>query len=104
MGEIVADLREQAGLTGAELAEAVGIGSKQALSNIERGDNGIPPERVADFAKALNVDPKEFAKTTLRYSDPWRYALIFGADEVLKAELEEAGQRIGKRRGPIPRK
>jgi len=100
LGAYMRSLREAAGLTQTELGEAVGMQNKQMVSGIETGRASVPPDRLAALADALDIDRAELAKRVLRYQDPWSYALLFGLDAHLKAELDAAAPRIGVRRGP----
>lgn len=86
-GAYVRGLRVSQNLTQDELADLCDMKSKQRISHVETGTEGLPPEKVSVMAKALQVDVGEFARVFLRYSDPWTYANIFGADKALKSEL-----------------
>jgi transcriptional regulator with XRE-family HTH domain len=72
--------REKAGLTQAELAEQVGLRYYTFVSQVESGLGRLPIETQAAWAKALGLDPSEFAKTLLRYYEPELYRLLFEAD------------------------
>src|SRR5690348_12291747 len=87
LAQYVKELRVNAGLTQSELCELLGLDNPQFISGIERGKVSIPPERVGDFAKALGVPREEFAQNILRWTNPWMYAELFGADSRLKSEL-----------------
>ena len=100
LADYIRDARLSAGLTQAELADKIGATSKQFVSGIETGRTSVPPERLGEFADALGIDRAEFTKTVLRYSNPWMYAELFGADRQLKAEIAVVGDRINQRRGP----
>lgn len=89
--DYVRNLRLDAGLTQAEVAEALGLRDKQMISAIETGRNNVPPARIVKMADILGVDQQEFAKVLLRYQHPWIYAILFGADTRLKAEIKAAG-------------
>lgn len=102
LAEYVREARVNVGLTQTELADALELTSKQFVSGIETGRTSIPPERVEASADALGLDRKEFASVVLRYSNPWLYAALFGADKNLKAELAGAPDRVNLRRGPRP--
>ena|SRR5271166_836544 len=89
IGQWIKALRVKAGLTQQQLADAITEGSWFTLwSEIERGQKNLPPELYARTAEVLGEDPKKFARVMLRYTNPWTYALLFGADERLKEELE----------------
>ena len=101
LGQYIGDLRNERGMTGQDLADAVGMNSRQFISAIETEQTSVPPERVAAFADALKVPRAEFARTVLRYQNPWLYADIAGLDADLAAELENVAERINTpTRGP----
>lgn len=104
LGAYIADLRNARGMSGQELADAAGMGSRQFISAIETGQTSVPPERVVGLADALNVPRAEFAATVLRYQNPWIYAELIGADDLLRQELEDAARVNLAARGPRPRK
>ena len=93
-GEYVRSLRESRGLTQSDPLDALGITSKQMISAIENARVNFPPDWVEMFAEVLKVPVQEFAKTLLRYQNPFLYAAIFGADAALAAELEQASDRV----------
>lgn len=94
LGAYVRELRLARGLSGTELAHAVGLTNRQSISYIENGEQSVPPERIGAFANALKIPTADFARVVLRYSNPWLYAHLFGADEALQWELESVGERV----------
>lgn len=100
LADYIRDARVDAGLTQAELADRLDLNSKQFVSGIETGRTSVPPERLEAFAEALGIDKVDFAKTVLRYSNPWMFAAIFGADKKLREELANTPDRVNTRRGP----
>lgn len=54
--------REFLKLTQNDLSSRMGLKTCQFISNIERGVADIPPSRIGDYAKALDLDPKELSK------------------------------------------
>ncbi|MDO1585591.1 helix-turn-helix domain-containing protein [Rhizobium oryzicola] len=92
------DKRETAGLSQRELATKVGFDYYTFISQIEAGRGKVPSERYEAYSVALNLDPREFAITMLRYNDPHTYALIFGEREQSAnpdvAALEERLRRL----------
>lgn len=52
-------MREDASLTQADLAKALGYDNAQIISNIERGVSAIPQKRIKDFAHHLKCEPME---------------------------------------------
>jgi transcriptional regulator with XRE-family HTH domain len=104
-GALIAGRREELGLTQQEVADAAGLTSLHQVSQIENARCSVPPEKVAALALALQFDPVRFARVTLRTMDPWTFALIFGADAQLKAELKAASMlgRLKLRRAKMRR-
>lgn len=102
MAEFVRVGRLNAGLTQAELSEALGVDTPQFISGIETGRTSIPPEKLGRLATVLGIDPQDAAKTYLRYGNPWVYRMLWGGDEELDRELGVTPDRAGKRRGPKP--
>ncbi|HEY8573097.1 helix-turn-helix transcriptional regulator [Phenylobacterium sp.] len=80
--------REAAGLTQAELAERVGLRYYTFVSQVESGLGRLPIETQGAWAVALGQDPKEFARTLLRYYEPELYRLLF--DEPGQAAAQQA--------------
>lgn len=76
--------RDDAGLSQRDLAKKVGIDYYTFISQIEAGRGKVPSERYAQYAKALDVTPREFATTMLRYNDPHIYNMIF--DEAIATQ------------------
>lgn len=76
-GRWLKELREKAGLSQRQLADAVGADYYTFISQLETGRGRIPPDRYETWAKALNVSPRYFVKHVLRYYDPITFALLF---------------------------
>jgi transcriptional regulator with XRE-family HTH domain len=83
-------LRLDAELTQLELAKRVGQEWYTYISQIENGNNRVPPTDYDKWAAALGVKQSDFAKTLLSYYDPATYKAIFGA------EHEQRGKSGGK--------
>jgi transcriptional regulator with XRE-family HTH domain len=77
-GRWLKDLREARGLSQRALANRVGAEYYTFISQIEAGRGRIPPDRYVAWAAALDVEPKTFVQTLLRYYDPVTYAIVFG--------------------------
>src|ERR1700733_14706447 len=93
LGAYIAALRKNANLTQEQMAKQLGV-QQTALSAIEVGRNPINPERYEAFAKILGVDPQEFGKQVLRWSDPWLYKMVYNSrDRVLLDDIASANQR-----------
>lgn len=77
-GRWLRELREARGLSQRGLAERVGAEYYTFISQLEAGRGRIPPDRYVAWANALNVEPKTFVRTLLRYYDPVTYLIVFG--------------------------
>ena len=91
------DLRQSRELTQQDVADQLGLGFT-AVSAIEVGRSSVPPEKYEELADLYEVDHKEFAKKMLRYSNPWAFAMIFGADKQLSSDISEIPVRNNGRR------
>ncbi len=72
-------------MTQADLAKACGFAYFTMISQLELGRGFVPPERYVDFAHALGVDPQEFVREQLRFSNPWAWAVLYGSPKDLRA-------------------
>jgi transcriptional regulator with XRE-family HTH domain len=77
-GRWLKELREARGLSQRNLADRVGADYYTFISQLESGRGRIPPDRYTAWADALDVAPKTFVQTLLRYYDPVTYAIVFG--------------------------
>jgi transcriptional regulator with XRE-family HTH domain len=64
-GEMISSYRQAQEMTQVEMAETLGI-SKQDLCNIEKGRKLVSVDRAVQFAEALEMPPKTFAKYALQ--------------------------------------
>jgi transcriptional regulator with XRE-family HTH domain len=101
LGKYIRNAREKMGMTQSDLAKAVGIEYFTAISAIELGRNTVPPERYADFARALDIPPMEFADTVLRLTNPWAHAMLRSpshsvADKALRKINETLSERFNR--------
>lgn len=69
--------RSELGLSQRELALRVNMEYYTFISQIEAGRGRIPAERMRDWSTALEVDPREFATTLMKYYDPYLYEMVF---------------------------
>jgi transcriptional regulator with XRE-family HTH domain len=69
--------RSELGLSQRELALRVNMEYYTFISQIEAGRGRIPAERMRDWSTALEVDPREFAITLMKYYDPFVYEMVF---------------------------
>ena len=73
-------LREKQGLSQRDLAERVGAEYYTFISQLETGRGRIPPDRYANWAAALGLEPRLFVKSLMRYYDPVTHRLLFGQE------------------------
>ena len=81
-GAYVKGLREalEPRVTQRELAVTLKNAYFTFVSQVETGAARVPPEELINWAKALKVDPAEFAKKLLSCYDPHTYKAIFQGD------------------------
>jgi transcriptional regulator with XRE-family HTH domain len=71
--------RCELGLSQRELAQRVNIEYYTFISQIEAGRGRVPADRLKDWSTALEMDPKEFAISIMKYYDPYTFEMIFGS-------------------------
>ena len=87
----VAELRKEAGvwlrgrrlelgLSQRELASRVCMDYYTFISQIEAGRGRVPADRLRDWAIALEMEPREFAFSILKYYDPHTFDMLFGLE------------------------
>jgi transcriptional regulator with XRE-family HTH domain len=76
-GAWLRSLREKRGLSQRDLAQKVEIEYYTFISQIEAGRGRVPPDRLAVWAEALDVDVQAFVKALMRFYDPITYRLLF---------------------------
>ena len=76
-GSWVRARRSELGLSQRELAVRVNMDYYTFISQIEAGRGRIPAERMRDWSIALEMDPREFAITLMKYYDPYTYEMVF---------------------------
>ena len=69
--------REAIGLSQRQLAELVGAEYYTFISQLETGRGRIPPARYVDWANALQVEPRKFVYTLMRFYDPITFQILF---------------------------
>ncbi len=77
-GRWLKELRESKNMTQRDLAMRVGAEYYTFISQLENGRGRIPPDRYADWAKALDVPVRPFVKKLMGFYDPVTYDLLFG--------------------------
>ena len=73
-------LREDAGLSQRDLSRHLNLDYYTFISQIESGRGRVPPAQYAAMAKALKVEPHDFAKNMLRFYDPITHDMLFGGE------------------------
>lgn len=79
-GRWLKGLRESRNISQRELARLISVDYYTFISQIESGRGRIPPDRYEAWARALQVDVREFVKTMMRFYDPITYQLLFDND------------------------
>ena len=79
-GKWLKDLREHIGLSQRQLAKLVGAEYYTFISQLESGRGRVPPDRYLDWAKALEVAPRDFVKTLMQFYDPITFDILFTED------------------------
>jgi transcriptional regulator with XRE-family HTH domain len=71
------ELRAKAGLSQIQLAAILGLKYYTFISQVENGFGRVPTESMEAWARALGVDPSEFARELLFYYEPELHRLLF---------------------------
>ena len=98
VGQRLRQRRTTAGLSQRELADQAGFDYYTFISQIEAGRGKVPAERYEAYARAISVDPRDFAIRMLQAYENSTYKLLFPADALGEMErrlrvLEEAAAR-----------
>lgn len=93
-GRWLRDRRVRSGLSQREMAERVGARYYTFISQIENGRGRIPPDRYADWARALSVSASDFVFNIMRFYDPVTHQLLFDGD---KSSKRQAGAWVDGR-------
>ena len=80
-GRWLKELRESKKLTQRDLALRVGAEYYTFISQLENGRGRSPPDRYADWAKALDVPVRPFVKKMMSFYDPVTYDLLFESEQ-----------------------
>ena len=75
-GAWLRSLREAAGLTQRELANAVGADYYTFISQLEMGRGRVPPGFTKAWAKAVKVPPRELVLGMMKYYEPIWYECL----------------------------
>lgn len=80
-GRWLKELREKAGLSQRGLAQLIDTEYYTFVSQLENGRGRIPPDKYILWSKALNVEPKTFVMSLMRYYDPVTYEILFDSEQ-----------------------
>ena len=72
--------REALGLSQRDLAAKLDMDYYTFISQIESGRGRVPAERFVQWADALQISPRKFAKTLMMWYNPITYSLIFNEE------------------------
>jgi transcriptional regulator with XRE-family HTH domain len=92
-GQYIRGLRQRAGMSQLDLANALGLTYYTFVSQVENGAARVPPEALGKWAQALRVPSREFAIELLSYYDPYTYQAIFGDEAPRKGTGDPAAAR-----------
>ncbi len=76
-GNWLREQRQNAGLSQIDLATRLGFKYYTFISQIENGYGRVPSQSMAAWARALGVQPAQFARILLGYYDPALYRVLF---------------------------
>jgi transcriptional regulator with XRE-family HTH domain len=79
-GRWLKELREARGLSQRNLADKVGAEYYTFISQLEAGRGRIPPDRYLAWAHALEIEPRFFVRSLLRFYDPVTYSILYGEE------------------------
>lgn len=80
-GRWLKQLREKAGLSQRDLAQLIDTEYYTFISQLENGRGRIPPDKYVVWSNAVNIQPREFVKTLMRYYDPVTFDILFESEE-----------------------
>ena len=97
-GERVRELREKLQLSQDQLGQMLGYTGKAAISKIETGVNGIPSDKINDFACTLHTSSSYLLCETDRNEDVWHGASLpnLSAVDLDVAQFAEALSQLPK--------
>ena len=92
-GRWLKSLREGAGMSQKQLAQAVGFDYYTFISQLESGRGRLPQGQYMAFSQALKVPLREFVKTMTRYYDPITYYALFESEQEPDVVRSETASR-----------
>lgn len=82
VGQWLRNRRVELGLSQRELSVLAGFDYYTFISQLETGRGRVPSERYEQYAKALEVDPREFAMRMLQAYENSTYKILFPTEAV----------------------
>jgi transcriptional regulator with XRE-family HTH domain len=76
-GAWLKELRGRAGLSQIALADRLGLKYYTFVSQVENGFGRVPTDSMEAWARALDVNPSEFAKRLISFYEPELYRLLY---------------------------
>jgi transcriptional regulator with XRE-family HTH domain len=76
-GAWLKELRGRAGLSQIALADRLGLKYYTFVSQVENGFGRVPTDSMEAWARALGVNPSEFAKRLISFYEPELYRLLY---------------------------
>jgi transcriptional regulator with XRE-family HTH domain len=76
-GAWLKQLRARAGLSQVDLAGRLGLKYYTFVSQVENGFGRVPTDSMEAWARALGIDPSDFARQLLSFYDPELHRLLF---------------------------
>jgi transcriptional regulator with XRE-family HTH domain len=76
-GAWLKELRARAGLSQIQLAERLNLKYYTFVSQVENGFGRVPTDSLEAWARALDVNPSEFAKRLTSFYEPELYRLLY---------------------------
>jgi len=86
VGQWLRDRRVALGLSQKELADRAGFDYYTFISQLETGRGRVPAERYEQYAKALQVEPREFAMRMLQAYESSTYKILFPSEAMHEME------------------
>jgi transcriptional regulator with XRE-family HTH domain len=80
-GNWLKELRKAAGLSQVELAAQLGFKYYTFIAQVENGFGRVPTEAMEGWARAVGVEPAEFARRLIGFYEPALHRLLFGEEK-----------------------
>ena len=94
LGRLIAQAREEAGLTQQELADRIGVKTAQSVSRYERGETEVRMRRLERIAEATGKPLTFFVKEAERVEDADALAELAARMEALEQREEQSVEML----------